>query len=143
MSFNPNSANDWTPVTITKTAKQKTAGMSSAAAISSMRMTGAVVTEKKVTAGLNKSAHTGASTSMRKLEDSSEEFKHEKVDAELSKAISQARQLKKMTQKELATAINERPQIIQQYESGAAIPNPQILVKLDRALGVHLPRGKK
>ena len=39
--------------------------------------------------------------------------------------------------------ISERPQIIQEYESGKAIPNPQILNKLDRALGIHLPRGKK
>lgn len=144
MSFNPNAPNDWTPVTITKTTKQKTAGMSSAQAVSLMKMSGAVVTEKKATGGLNKSAAAGgATTSLRKLEDSSEEFKHDHVDRSLSQAISQARQLKKMTQKDLATAINERPQVIQQYESGSAIPNPQILVKLDRALGVHLPRGKK
>ena len=144
MSFNPNSANDWTPVVITKSTKQKTAGMSSAQAVSHMKMAGEVVTEKKITAGLNKSAHAaGVGGSLRKLEESSEEFKHETVDRSLSKAISQARLLKKMTQKELATAINERPQIIQQYESGAAIPNPQILVKLDKALGIHLPRGKK
>lgn len=48
-----------------------------------------------------------------------------------------------MSQKQLATAINEKPQVIQQYEAGTAIPNPQILLKLDRALGTHLPRPKK
>ena len=48
-----------------------------------------------------------------------------------------------MTQQQLATAINEKVQIIQEYESGKAIPNPQIINKLDRALGIHLPRGKK
>ena len=48
-----------------------------------------------------------------------------------------------MSQKQLATSINEKPQVIQQYESGTAIPNPQILLKLDRALGVHLPRSSK
>ena len=118
--------------------------MSSAQAVSHLKMAGAVVTEKKVTAGLNKSAvATGTGSSLRKLEDSSEEFKHDTVDRSLSKAISQARLLKKLTQKDLATAINERPQVIQQYESGAAIPNPQILLKLDKALGIHLPRGKK
>ena len=52
---------------------------------------------------------------MKKLEDSTEEFKHQTIDRSLSKAIQQARLAKKMTQKELATAINERPQIIQQY----------------------------
>lgn len=35
-------------------------------------------------------------------------------------------------------AINEKPQIIQEYESGKAIPNPQVLSKLSRALGVVL-----
>jgi putative transcription factor len=61
----------------------------------------------------------------------------------LSQAITAARVAKKLSQKQLATAINEKPQVIQQYESGSAIPNPQILLKLDRALGTHLPRSKK
>lgn len=38
--------------------------------------------------------------------------------------------------------INEKPQIIQEYESGKAIPNQQIITKLERALGARL-RGKK
>lgn len=80
---------------------------------------------------------------MKKLEESTDEFKHKVVDENLSRAITQARMAKKLTQSDLAKAINERPQIIQEYESGRAIPNPQILLKLDRALGTHLPRGKK
>jgi putative transcription factor len=48
-----------------------------------------------------------------------------------------------MTQAQLATAINERPQIIQEYENGKAIPNAGVINKLDRALGCHLPRSKK
>lgn len=41
-------------------------------------------------------------------------------------------------------SINEKPQIVGEYESGKAIPNPQIISKLERALGVRLPRpGKK
>jgi putative transcription factor len=70
-------------------------------------------------------------------------FAHKTVNLELSKAITQARMAKKMTQVQLATAINEKPDIVRDYEAGKAIPNPQILVKLDRALGIHLPRGKK
>jgi putative transcription factor len=38
--------------------------------------------------------------------------------------------------------INEKPQIIQEYESGKAMPNQQILSKLERILGVKL-RGLK
>lgn len=55
----------------------------------------------------------------------------------------QARMAKKMTQKELGTAINEKPQVIGEYESGKAIPNPQIISKLERKLGVKLPRPGK
>ena len=81
--------------------------------------------------------------SARKLEET-DELKHAKVDKSLSKAIMQARTAKKMTQKELATAINEKPQVVGEYESGKAIPNPQIISKLERKLGCKLPRpGKK
>ena len=48
-----------------------------------------------------------------------------------------------MTQKDLATAINMKPQIVQQYEQGKAIPNGQLIGKMERALGIKLPRDKK
>lgn len=134
---------DWTPVTLTKTHKQKVAGLSSAHAIAAGKMAGVVETQKKFDAGGNKGAHSSTGLNLKKLEDSTEEFKHVTVSPTLSKAIAQARMAKKMTQAQLATAINERPQIIQEYECGKAIPNPQILNKLDRALGIHLPRSTK
>jgi len=37
--------------------------------------------------------------------------------------------------------INEKPQVVNEYESGKAIPNQQIISKLERAVGVKL-RGK-
>lgn len=43
-----------------------------------------------------------------------------------------------MSQKDLAAKINEKPSILQDYEAGKAIPNPQILGKLERQLGVKL-----
>lgn len=43
-----------------------------------------------------------------------------------------------MAQKDLAQKVNEKPSVIQDYEAGKAIPNPQILAKLERALGVKL-----
>ena len=49
-----------------------------------------------------------------------------------------ARLEKQLTQKDLAARINEKPSVLQDYESGKAIPNPQILGKLERALGVKL-----
>ena len=78
-----------------------------------------------------------------KLDRETDQLKHQTVDKSLSKAIMQARLAKKMNQKALGTMINEKPQVIQQYEAGKAIPNPQIISKLERALGCRLPRPKK
>lgn len=47
----------------------------------------------------------------------------------------------KLSQKDVAQKVNEKPSVIQDYESSKAIPNPQILGKLERALGVKL-RGE-
>ena len=81
--------------------------------------------------------------SAKKLEEATEVGTIAKVDKSLSKAIMQARTAKKLTQKELGTAINEKPQVVAEYESGKAIPNPQIISKLERALGCKLPRPGK
>lgn len=44
----------------------------------------------------------------------------------------------KLSQKDVAAKINEKPSVLQDYESSKAIPNPQILGKLERTLGVKL-----
>ncbi|KAI3952950.1 hypothetical protein MKX01_028642, partial [Papaver californicum] len=82
--------------------------------------------------------HFGFSLNTRKLDEETEVLTHERVPSELKKNIMQARLDKKMTQSQLA----QKPQIIQEYESGKAIPNQQIITKLERVLGVKL-RGKK
>lgn len=129
---------DWTTVTLTKKPKTPKSVPTSATGLAQAKAAGHVVAERKETS--NRSAHAAPTANLRKLEESTEVFEHRTVNRNLAQAISQARQAKKMTQAQLATAINERPQIISQYESGQAIPNPQILNKLDRALGIHLPR---
>merc|ERR1711934_1200423 len=53
----------------------------------------------------------------------------------VGKLIAQGRQAKEMSQKDLATKICEKPQVVTEYESGKAIPNQQILAKMERALG--------
>ena len=45
------------------------------------------------------------------------------------------------TQKDLATRIQEKPQVINEYENGKAIPNNQVLGKIERQIGIKL-RGK-
>ena len=86
---------------------------------------------------------TTAGAKARKLEEETETFHTEKAGLSLGKAIQQGRTAKKLTQKQLATSLNEKPQVIQQYENGQAIPNPQIISKIERALGVKLPRPPK
>ncbi|KAF0698063.1 hypothetical protein As57867_011269, partial [Aphanomyces stellatus] len=112
------------------------------AALNRARRAGNVVTEVKVNGLANKSAHV-PTANMRKLDEDTENFKHDTVDRSLSQALMKARMDKGMTQKALATAINEKPQVIGEYESGKAIPNGQIIVKIERALGCRLPRGPK
>lgn len=62
------------------------------------------------------------------------------VSRSLSKQIQDARTTKKLTQKQLAQKINERVQVVQDYESGKAAPTNQILSKLRKALGVNLKK---
>ena len=59
-----------------------------------------------------------------------------KVSTSVAKDIQKARLAKKMTQAQLAQAINEKAQVINEYESGKAIPNNTILGKIERALGM-------
>jgi putative transcription factor len=134
---------DWTPVVLDKRGR-RAPGESKDAALSRAMKSGSAVAEKRFDGGSNKTGATaGAGMSARKLEEDTEHFVHATVDFSLSMAIQQARLAKKMTQKEVAMAICEKPTVIADYEAGRAIPNPTLLSKLDRVLGVHLPRPAK
>eukprot|EP01084_Bolivina_argentea_P280395 479522_1 len=97
------------------------------------------LSEKKFAAGGNKSAHQPVMNA-RKLEEETDELRHNRVDRSLSQAIQQARLAKKMSQKQLATLMAEKPQVVSEYESGKAIPSPAILSKMEKVLGTRLPR---
>ena len=66
-----------------------------------------------------------------------------RVPTELKKRIQTARLEKKLTQAQLGQLINEKPNVIQEYENGKAIPSPAVLSKLSRVLGVQLSVKKK
>jgi putative transcription factor len=77
-------------------------------------------------------------TKEQKLEDE-ELGTHKKVPLSMAKMIQQGRIAKGFkTQKDLAIAVGVNVSIISSYESGRAIPDPGILQKLRRVLGVRL-----
>jgi len=100
-----------------------------------------VATSSKFNAGGNQSAHS-AVPNAHKLDENTEAFRHATFSHEFTLALQQARLAKKMTQAQLATAINEKGSVINEYEAGKAIPNGAIINKLNRSLGVHLPKAK-
>ncbi|EPS71833.1 hypothetical protein M569_02928 [Genlisea aurea] len=133
---------DWEPIVIRKKAPTAAARKDEKVVNAARRVGAEIETIKKSTAGTNKAAKSTTTLNTRKLDEDTENLSHEKVPTEMRKAVMQARMDKKLTQAQLAQMINEKPQTIQEYESGKAIPNQQIITKLERALGAKL-RGKK
>ncbi|KAF7638424.1 HTH cro/C1-type domain-containing protein [Meloidogyne graminicola] len=99
-----------------------------------------VETTKKYFAGQNRQHNVDKNTAT--LDAETEELHHERVPLSLGLAIQQARQAKEWTQKQLATKINEKVEVVREYENAKAVPNQQILGKLERTLEVKL-RGKE
>ena len=113
MNDSPFSHQDWTPILLSK--------------------------PKKIT---NNKVKPKTITNMQKLENSEEIIKPKKIDANLKKAIQQARLSNKLSQKELASKMCVPVQTIVNYENGKAIPNNQFISKLERTLKTKLPRAK-
>uniref|UniRef100_UPI00358E49B9 endothelial differentiation-related factor 1 homolog n=1 Tax=Myxine glutinosa TaxID=7769 RepID=UPI00358E49B9 len=67
-----------------------------------------------------------------------EELHHIRVPMEVGKLIQKGRQEKGPNQKDLATRISEKPQIVTDYEAGRAIPNNVVLGKIERVLEIKL-----
>eukprot|EP00250_Pteridium_aquilinum_P029766 c40091_g1_i1 orf=207-629(+) len=133
---------DWEPVVIRKKAPNAAAKRDEKAVNEARRAGGPIETVKKYNAGSNKASTSTPGLNTKRLDEETEVLAHDKVSTDLKKAIIQARMDKKLTQSQLAQQINEKPQIVQDYESGKAIPNQQIIAKLERVLGTKL-RGKK
>ncbi|TWW66640.1 Endothelial differentiation-related factor 1 -like protein [Takifugu flavidus] len=121
---------DWDTVTVLRKK-----GPTAAQAKSKQAITGA----QRRSAGQNKQHLVSKNTA--KLDRETEELHHDRIPLEVGKVIQKGRQDKGLTQKDLATKVNEKPQVIADYECGKAIPNNQIMGKIERVLGLKL-RGK-
>lgn len=129
-----------TEVTILRKKLPRASAMKSEQAVNAARRTGvSVETQQKFGAASNKQAPTTLNTA--KLDRETEELRHDSISLDVGKLIMQGRQAKNLSQKDLATRINEKPQIITDYEAGRGIPNQQVLAKIERVIGLKL-RGK-
>ena len=86
----------------------------------------------------NKSKLTQEQVRLNKLDNETENFNIKKVDDNLKKAIQQGRAGKKMSQVQLANALNVKPDVIKSYENGTAIPDNRLINRMQRTLGVKL-----
>jgi len=107
--------------------------------LNAARRSGAVVgTDRKLTAGGNK-AHQGTDHQrIAKLDRENEVAPPPKISPLVGRAMQDARLELKLSQKDVAQRINEKPSVLQDYEAGKAVPSPQILGKLERVLSVKL-----
>lgn len=125
---------DWEPVVI-NIPKTTTPGRNAKKTTNSTQSN--MVSKKK-----SSNKQSKALDNSTKIDKSDEAKRIETVSIDIARTIQQRRTEKKWTQKELATKICEQHRVISDYETGRAIPNNQILIKLERALDIKL-RGKK
>jgi len=123
---------------LSKRAPNKKQATSNAAVNTARRTAGSggVTVDQKYSAGGNTQKKSDRNNLA--LDNETENLTHKKVSKNMGKVIAQGRQEKKMTQKELATKINEKPQVVQEYENGKAIPNSQVTNKIQKALGIYI-----
>lgn len=93
--------------------------------------------------GEKKKVHTGPSINKIEAQVEAGSFEIQTVTTEFKLALLKARQAKGLSQKELAEKINVKAAVVTEYEQGKAIPDPGVISKLNRALGVTLPKPPK
>jgi putative transcription factor len=124
---------DWKEVSWNKTGERKKDETNNQY-INRLKRTNPVIVSAVNKNVYNKQSDVDASK-LRKIEKEEDTFIIPKVTLSMGKKISQLRCEKKMTQKDLALQLSLNVKIIQDYESSKAIPNPNIINKLERVLG--------
>lgn len=88
------------------------------------------------------SHHASAVADADYLRDEDEEIKYETVSHECAIAVQTARLSKEMTQAQLAKAVNEKTSTIVEIENGTAKYVPDTINRIEKVLGVKIPRGR-
>eukprot|EP00002_Diphylleia_rotans_P009076 TRINITY_DN19090_c0_g1_i1.p1 TRINITY_DN19090_c0_g1~~TRINITY_DN19090_c0_g1_i1.p1 ORF type:complete len:133 (+),score=36.00 TRINITY_DN19090_c0_g1_i1:66-464(+) len=127
---------DWNTVVLRKPTSNAPKPTSEKLATRALQTGAQIETSKKFNGGKNKTHSSDLDS--KKLDEENTELRHQHVSLNLGRSIQQARQAKNMTQKELAVLINEKQSVVNDYESGRAIPNSQIINKMEKALGKKL-----
>lgn len=109
--------------------------------INSARRTGDVLAVEKKWGGGGQKGNDPEGQRLTKIDRENEVAPPAKIELNVGRALQKARQDKGLTQKELAQKVNEKPNVINDYEAGRAVPNQQLLGKIERVVGVKL-RGK-
>ncbi|KAM0683379.1 Endothelial differentiation- factor 1 [Mitosporidium daphniae] len=128
---------DWEKVTVLR--KKKLPPQHSTKAVNEALAKGSPVEiSKRYNAGTNRPSASTPSAEQRHIAESDEIILPRTISHDVGRAIMRARQAIPLTQKELATKIFEKPDIIHDYELGKGLYNPTILAKIERVLGVKL-----
>lgn len=90
-----------------------------------------------------KKAQNSHSQKSNKLENETESFSHKKLDSNFKSTMQRARLACKISQKDLATKLNVKPQVITSYENGKCIPDNAFIARMERVLKCKLPRASK
>ena len=77
------------------------------------------------------------------IRDENEEIKYETVTHDCAAAVQAARLKKDWTQAQLAKAVNEKTGTIVDIENGTSHYDADIINRIEKALGVKIPRGRK
>jgi putative transcription factor len=97
-------------------------------------------TEVEVIRKNTKNANHKLPSKLRNVADENEIIAITELPYDFRIAMQKARVAANLSQSELAKKINEKQNIVNEYESGRAVPDIQIIVKIERALNCRLPR---
>ncbi|KAG5506993.1 hypothetical protein JKF63_05739 [Porcisia hertigi] len=79
-----------------------------------------------------------AGANAKKLDEDASSLKVKRVDPHLRLRIMKERQALHWSQQDLAQRISERVSVVAEYENGKAVPEERVILKMEKAFGVHL-----